>query len=59
MKADIKVFESPLSDKVIQEFKTTSELEKWADEQKEPVFADRVSVNNCILYGWDELYDFI
>ena len=57
MKAKIEVFESPLSSKVIANFKTIEELLKW--NKKHDVFADRVAVNDCVLMGWDELYDFV
>jgi hypothetical protein len=57
MKAKIEVFESPLSSKVIATFKTIRDLIKW--NKKHNVFADTVAVNGCLLYDWDELYDFV
>ena len=38
-------------------FKTTQELLNW--NAKHNVFADRIAVNDCVLMGWDELYDFV
>lgn len=57
MKAKIEVFKSALSTKVIATFKTTQELLNW--NAKHNVFADRIAVNDCVLMGWDELYDFV
>jgi len=56
-KAKIEVYESPLLDKVIVTFNTIEELEKWNETHN--VYADQISVNGCVLYGWDELYDFV
>ena len=57
MKAKIEVFESAFSTNVIATFKTIQELLNW--NAKHNVFADRIAVNDCVLIGWDELYDFI
>ena len=57
MKAKIEVFESPLSSKIIATFKTIEELLEW--NKTHDVFADRVAVNDCVLMGWDEVYDFV
>lgn len=61
-KARIKVYASPTSDEVVAQFKSIEELEDWVEEQQEKgeiIFADRVSVNDMVLLGWDELYDFV
>ena len=55
--ADIKVYESAFSTKVIAKFDTIEELLEW--NKKNDVYADQVEVNSCLLYGWDELYDFV
>ena len=57
MKAKIEVLESSLSSKVIATFKTIEELLEW--NKKHNVYADRIAINDCVLYGWDELYDFV
>lgn len=56
-KATIQVFESSVSPKVIAEFNTIEALEEWNKEHN--VNADQVAVNDCVLLGWDELYDFV
>lgn len=61
-KARIKVYASPTSDEVVAQFKSIEELEDWVGDQLirgTTIFADQVSVNNMVLLGWDELYDFI
>ena len=57
MKAKIEVFESAFSTNVIATFKTIQELLNW--NEKHNVFGDRIAVNDCVLMGWDELYDFV
>lgn len=57
VKADIKVYENPVSPKVIATFGDTEELETYA--QKNNLSADQVSINGYMLLGWDELYDFV
>jgi hypothetical protein len=57
----IEVFESPISDNVIAEFKTMAAFEFWMENVKNPrvdIFADSVAVNDEILLGWDELEDY-
>lgn len=56
-KCKIEVFESSLSSNVIKTFNSiealikANETENWS--------ADQIAVNDCVLYGWDELYDFV
>lgn len=55
--AKIEVFENSTSLNVIRRFSTIESLVyanktfNWS--------ADQISVNDCVLMGWDELYDFI
>ena len=56
-KAKVEVYESNISSKVIATFKTINELVKW--NEKHNVYADQISINDCMLLGWDELYDFV
>jgi len=55
--ASINVYESSLSTKVIAKFDYIEELLEW--NKQNDVYADQVEVNDCMLYGWDELYDFV
>jgi len=57
MKAKIEVFESPISDKVVATFDNVQDLETYAEKHSTP--ADCVAINDMILLGWDELYDFV
>jgi len=54
MKAKIEVYELN-SDKLIATYKTVEELEANA----KGIMADQVVINDCVLYGWDEIYDFV
>jgi len=56
-KCKIEVFESPLSSNVIATF---SSIEALVSANKtENYMADQIAINGSILYGWDELYDFV
>jgi len=55
--ARIKVYESSLSTNVIAKFDTIEELLEW--NEKNDVYADQIEVNDCVLYDWGELYDFV
>jgi len=46
-----------MSDKVIATFDTVEALVLWNAGHN--VHADCISVNGSVLYGWDELYDFV
>ena len=56
-KAKIEVYESSLSTEVIATFGSIEDLIVWNETHN--VNADQVSVNDCILLGWDELYYFV
>ena len=53
-KALVKVYEGS---KVIATFNSIEALLEW--DKKHNVNADQVSVNDCVLLGWDELYYFV
>lgn len=53
----IEVFESPLSSNVIATFSSIEALE--LANKTENYMADQIAINGSILYGWDELYDFV
>tara|TARA_R110001606_G_scaffold180242_1_gene326882 strand:+ start:134 stop:310 length:177 start_codon:yes stop_codon:yes gene_type:complete len=55
--AKIEVFESPLSSNLIAKFNSIEEL--IAANKFKNYMADQIAINNCVLYGWDELYDFV
>ena len=57
MKDIIEVFESPLSSKVIATFDNVDDLLKYNETHN--LMADQISINCCILYGWDELHLFL
>jgi hypothetical protein len=57
MKAICKVYENPISNKVIATFTDTDDLEEYARINHTP--ADQVEVNGYMLLGWDELWDFV
>lgn len=54
MKASIQVFELN-STKLIATYSTIEELMSNAEN----LMADQVVINDCVLYGWDEIYDFV
>ena len=56
-KASCEVFKSSTSLKVIATFNNVEELYKYAKENN--LYADQCAVNDCVLLGWDELYDFV
>lgn len=56
-KCKIEVFENPTSSKVINTFASIEELLK--SNESENYMADQITINDCVLYGWDELYDFV
>ena len=61
-KVEILVYESPLSNNIIKSFNTLRDFDKWIEYDKNvnlDIFANQVSVNGCILLGFDELFDFI
>ena len=56
-KANVQVYENSISESVIARFSDIESLVEW--NKAKNVSADQVSVNNFMLLGWDELYDFI
>ena len=56
-KCKIQVFESPLSSNVIKTFNSIEALVKANETYNWS--ADQIAVNDSILLGWDELYDFV
>ena len=56
-KASCEVFESPSSLKVIKTFNNVEALYNYAKENN--LYADQCAINDCVLLGWDELYDFV
>lgn len=56
-KCKIQVFESPLSSNVIKTFNSIEDLVKANETYNWS--ADQIAVNDSILLGWDELYDFV
>ena len=57
MNAKIEVYKSSTSSEIVAEFTTIEELLTW--NETHDVYADQISVNECMLMGWDELYDFV
>jgi len=63
MKAKIEVYKRCLTilddsgDELLSSFNSTDALLKW--NKIHNVCADQISVNDHMLYGWDELYDFV
>jgi hypothetical protein len=53
----IEVYKDSLSDKVIATFDSVDSLLKY--NKKHNLSADQIAINDCVLYGWDELYYFI
>lgn len=53
----IEVFEDSMSEKVIATFNSIDDLMVAAKKNK--WVADQVAINDCILYGWNEIYDFV
>ena len=56
-KTKIEVFENCMSDKVIATFDTVEAIVLWKAGHNVPAACK--SVNGSVLYGWDELYDFV
>ena len=54
----IEVYENtPGSLKVIAKFTNAEDLLEY--DKIHNLNADQISVNDCVLLGWDELYDFL
>ena len=61
-KCKIEVFVKPNSTEILKTFNSISELEQWIEHDKHPTLdidADQVAINDQVLLGWDELYEFI
>lgn len=59
-KCKIEICKNNMSNEIIHTFNSVNELEKFL--KKTPnhnIMGDQLVVNDCLLYGWDELFDFI
>tara|TARA_R110002074_G_scaffold137593_1_gene282719 strand:+ start:1132 stop:1320 length:189 start_codon:yes stop_codon:yes gene_type:complete len=55
--AKVQVFKNNLSSEEVKSFGSIEDFLKWND--KNNVFADCVAINDCLLLGFDELFDFV
>ena len=58
-KAKCVVYKDVSCEEVLKEFDYIENLEIWAAQQPREIDADQVTINGCVLLGWDELYDFV
>ena len=57
MKNKIEVYKSNLLTEVIATFNKIEDLLKY--NKKHNISATQIVINDCVLYGWDELYYFL
>ena len=55
--SEVLVFENSISDNIIFQCSTKSELDSFCESHDQTIFADQISVNGIIMYGWDEIDD--
>lgn len=51
----IEVYESPVSDNIIASFYNSKNFKIWLNAHIDSLSADCVVINDCVMYGWDEI----